>query len=94
MPQRALYRYLTAYCKKDRLDKRDINTIVDRILVFEDHIDVRLKADIDRILHIDTSKGEVINFEQGTADIEIAQSSANRKDKVFRINVVNEGDTS
>ncbi len=78
--------------QKDRLDKRDINTIGDRILVFEDHIDVRLKADIDRILHIDTSKGEVINFEQGTADIEIAQSSANRKDKVFRVNVVNEGD--
>ena len=78
--------------QKDRLDKRDISLIVDRILVYEDHIDVKLKADIDSILHIDTSKGEVINFEQGTADIEIAQSSRNRKDKVYRVNVVSKGD--
>ena len=78
--------------QKDRLDKRDISLIVDRILVFEDHIDVKLKADIDSILHIDTSKGEVINFEQGTADIEIAQSSRNRKDNIYRVNVVSDGD--
>ncbi len=78
--------------QKDSLDKRDISLIVDRILVFEDHIDVKLKADIDSILHIDTSKGEVINFEQGTADIEIAQSSRNRKDKIYRVNVVSDGD--
>ena len=80
--------------QKDRLDKRDINTIVDRILVYEDHIDVKLKADVDRILQIDTKKPETINFDQGTADNSqtAVQSSANRKDKVYRVNVINEGD--
>ena len=79
---------------KDKLDRRDISIIVDRILVFEDHIEVKLKADIDSILNLDTSKGETINFEQGTADNSqtAIQSSTNRKDKVYRVNVVNEGD--
>lgn len=80
--------------KKDKLDKKDINLIVDRILVYEDHIDIRLKADIDSILQLNTTEGEAVNFECGTADISqtAVQSSANRKDKVYRVNVISDGD--
>ena len=79
---------------KDRLDKRDISLIVDRILVFEERVDIRLKANIDSILRLGAKDGVSVNFDPGTADIPqtAVQSSANRKDKVFRVNVVNEGD--
>ncbi len=79
---------------KDKLDKRDISLIVDRIIVYEDHLEIMLKADIDRLLNINTSEGQTVNFEQDTADNSqtAIQSSTNRKDKVYRVNVVNNGD--
>ena len=35
---------------KPTLDKNDINLIIDKITVYEDHIDIQLKADIDCLL--------------------------------------------
>ena len=36
--------------EKDRLDPKDLHLIIDKIYVYEDHVEIRLKADIDSIL--------------------------------------------
>lgn len=36
--------------EKDRLDKTDLEFIIDKITVYNDHIDIQLKADIDTLL--------------------------------------------
>ena len=38
--------------EKPKLDKTDLQVIIDRITVYRDHIDVKLKADIDAILRL------------------------------------------
>ena len=92
---------------KDKLDKNDLNLIIDRVLIFEDHIDIKLRSDVDELLRTGNVEsyreaGELaVNFKYGTADNEsadgdytsVAVSSArNRRDKVYRVNVVSEGD--
>ena len=92
---------------KDKLDKNDVNLIIDRVLIFEDHIDLKLRSDVDELLRTGNVEsyregGELaVNFKHGTADNEsadgdytsVAVSSArNRRDKVYRVNVVSEGD--
>ena len=92
---------------KNKLDKNDLNLIIDRVLIFEDHIDIKLRSDVDELLrtgNVESYRGEgelTVNFKHGTADNEsadgdytsVAVSSArNRRDKVYRVNVVSEGD--
>ena len=79
---------------KEKLDKQDIGLIVERITVYENRIDVQLKADIDGLLLVDVREGTE-NFPQDSKDIEqttLVQSSAKRPDKVFTVNVINSGD--
>ena len=38
--------------QKDKLDKQDLEFLIERITVYEDHIDVQLKADVDALLHV------------------------------------------
>jgi stage V sporulation protein T len=80
--------------RKEKLDKRDIGLIVDRITVYEDHLNVKLKTDVDTLLSLE-DKEETVNFPKGSKDIEkdvIVQSSTNRRDKVFTVNVISSGD--
>lgn len=64
---------------KPTLDKNDINMIIDKITVYEDHIDIQLKADIDCLLKYgtldkpesvsamtDVSEKAAKNFNKGT----------------------------
>ena len=37
---------------KKSLDKKDLELIIDKIIVFEDRIHVKLKADIDNLLKV------------------------------------------
>ena len=81
---------------KPKLDKRDISLIVDRITVYEDHIDIQLKPDVDGLLATGVWE-ESENFPQDSKDIsnlptEIVQSATRRPSKVFTVNVVNSGD--
>lgn len=39
---------------KDKLDKNDLYLIIDRIIVYEDRIEVKLKADVDELLRTGT----------------------------------------
>ena len=84
---------------KDKLERNDLELLIDRILVYEDHLEIKLQADIDSLLHcgtIEERKKEIsaANFNSGTENIEntISQSSKNHGDKVFRVNVFSNGD--
>lgn len=107
--------------EKETLSKTDVGLMVEKITVFEDHIEIALKSDIDtlirsgRLLPHTLSDGECepVNFKSGTEDIEkvcrgdyqslagehssplqevLVQASDHRKDKVFRVNVISDGD--
>ena len=81
--------------RKPTLDKRDISFLVERISVYTDHLDVKLKPDIDTLLKLAPDHEDSINFSTDSKDIAsttIVQRSVHRKDKVFTVNVVNEGD--
>jgi len=92
---------------KEKLDKTDLELILDRILVYEDHIEICLKADIDHLLHSgeplwseDTvaamaGRGNFANFKSGIAgslQTRVIQTSTNRMDKVYDVNIISEGD--
>jgi hypothetical protein len=83
---------------KPKLDKRDISLIVDRITVYEDHIDIQLKPDVDGLLATGVWE-ESSNFPQDSRDntnlpAKIVQSATCRPSKVFTVNVINSGDPS
>ena len=92
---------------KEHLDRKDLQLIIEKIKVYEDHLEIRLKADIDCLLrcgelpHEEDSVAamaiveDTVNFPDGTGDIStitIVQSAKMRPDKVFRANVINDGD--
>lgn len=72
------------------LDKRDIGLIVQRITVYEDHLDVALKSDVDAL--ISPQEGSE-NFSPDSKDISpLTPSVPSHGDKVFPVNVVSNGD--
>lgn len=88
---------------KEKLDKRDIGLIVDRIIVYENRIEIKLRDDVDALLRCDdeTQTEEIANFNGDTENIErtaekynsvVIQSAKNQADKVFRVNVISGGD--
>ena len=98
--------------EKDHLDPKDLHLIIDKIYVFEDHVDIKLKDDIDSILRCgtlpddqeevaeeangaETLEKSAETFNSGTKDslnVTIVQSAEKRPDKVFRANVICDGD--
>jgi stage V sporulation protein T len=79
---------------KKNLNKNDLEFIINRINVFNEHIEIKLKSDIDAILSINKNGEQAANFPRDTEDNKnrIVQSAKNRKDKVFRVNVISSGD--
>lgn len=69
---------------KSRLDKNDLRLIIDRIIVYEDHIDIKLKADVDELLRTGTiahmktdAESEVpVNFNRDTGNNENATAES------------------
>ena len=80
--------------EKPTLDRNDLNLMIEKIKVYEDHIEVQLKADIDSLLKTGTLPENAVNFKSGTENIEntLIQSSKNHEDKVFRVSVISSGD--
>lgn len=79
---------------KESLDRNDLELIIRRIRVYEDHLEIELKADVDTLIRCGTLE-EAANFKQGSMDIlktELVQSSFHRKDKVYTVNVISDGD--
>lgn len=79
--------------EKDKLERNDLELLIDKILVFEDHLEIKLKTDIDTLLRCGTLE-DAANFKQGTKNIEstLIQSSKGHEDKVFRVRVISDGD--
>ena len=84
--------------QKERLDRSDLRLILDRIKVYEDHIEIRLKTDVDCLLRcgrLSEATEDAVNFNSGMENIEdvtIVQRAEKRPDKVFHVNVISDGD--
>jgi len=88
---------------KPKLDRVDLQLIIDRITVYEDHIDVKLKADVDAILHAERMQEERIpvNFNNDSKVIlnaggfrsTLKMETENRPDTTkFRLKTRNQGE--
>ena len=80
--------------QKENLERNDLELIVNKIKVYEDHLEIELKADVDALIRCGTRE-LAANFDKGSMDIlktELVQSSIHRKDKTFAVNVINDGD--
>ena len=71
---------------KEKLEKQDLELIIERIRVYEDHVEIRLKADIDTLLR----RGELP--EPDTEPVTVLQTSTHHPDRTISANVVSEGD--
>ena len=71
---------------KEKLEKQDLELIIERIRVYEDHVEIRLKADIDTLLR----RGELP--EPDTEPVTVLQTSTHHPDRTISANVINEGD--
>ncbi len=82
---------------KEKLERTDLELIIDRISVYEDRIEIKLKSDVDTLLRCGELPEEAAaNFKSDTGDIStrrIVQRSAKRPDKVFGVRVINSGDS-
>ena len=83
---------------RERLERGDLQLIIEKIRVYEDRLEIRLKADVDRLLHCGAlpEEGEAVAAMAGAVEsalpTAVVQSAKQRPDKVFRINVVSGGD--
>lgn len=87
---------------KPHLEKQDLELIIERIYVYEDHIEIKLKADIDTLLRKgeyplenenDEGGGESGASGGGGAElVSVIQSATHHADKVLRANIVSDGD--
>ena len=80
--------------QKENLERNDLELIVNKIKVYEDHLEIELKADVDTLIRCGQLE-DAANFDKGSMDIlktELVQSSIHRKDKVYAVNVISDGD--
>lgn len=78
---------------KDKLERNDLELMIEKIRVYEDHLEIRLRSDIDSLIRCESLEAAV-NFNSGTENIEttLIQSSKGHEDKVFRVHVISNGD--
>lgn len=87
---------------KENLTKADVDFIIDRIDVYTDRIDIRLKSDIDALLRtgvpeeLQTEQEPVtVNFNSGTKKTDCLTPLAHisrKKGEILSVNVISEGD--
>lgn len=87
---------------KEKLTKADVDFIVERIDVFDDHIDVKLRSDIDTLLRkgvpaelMAEQETVAANFKSGTKITDVSSLFAHiprRKGEVLSVSVVSDGD--
>ena len=75
---------------KEGLRKKDIEFIVDRIVVYTDHIDIQLRSDIDALLHV--SQSEEIEKAANGEHSQLSRKVRNHPEDQRRINTVYSGD--
>lgn len=80
--------------QKEKLERNDLELIISKIKVYEDHLEIILKADVDALIRCGAVE-MAANFNQGIRDslsVTLVQSAAKQKDKVFDVNVISDGD--
>jgi len=91
---------------KEKLERNDLELIIQRIKVFENRLEIQLKADIDSILRSGTIQEDeaavaamaledAANFPEDIVDslqTQVVQSTEKRKDKVYDVNIISDGD--
>lgn len=80
---------------KPKLDKTDLELIIEKIVIYEDRIEILLKSDIDSLLKAGELPEDLANFPHDTRDIsltQVIQSATNRRDKVLSVDVISSGD--
>ncbi|MBQ8835198.1 MAG: recombinase family protein [Oscillospiraceae bacterium] len=80
--------------QKEKLERNDLELIISKIKVYEDHLEILLKADVDALIRCGTVE-MAANFNQGIRDslsVTLVQSATHQKDKVFNVNVISDGD--
>ena len=80
--------------QKEKLERNDLELIISKIKVYEDHLEILLKADVDALIRCGTVV-MAANFDTGIKDnlsVTLVQSAAKQKDKVFDVNVISDGD--
>ena len=91
---------------KEKLERNDLQLIIQKIKVYEDHLEIQLKADVDQLLRAGSlmwerkpetaaAQEDAVNFKTGMEHIPsvtIVQTTSKRPDKVFHANVISDGD--
>ena len=87
---------------KDVLDRTDVAFIVDKLIIYDDRVEVKLKADIDKLLrcgtltaYVDNEQEEAENFLHDTENVEIQPLTVplkNGKGGSLSVNTVRYGD--
>ncbi|MBD5083678.1 MAG: recombinase family protein [Clostridiales bacterium] len=84
---------------KEKLERADLELIIQKIVVYEDHLDIQLQADVDSILQSGTLPEEKPEAVAAMApvgarpyEIEIVQESDKHSNKVFGVRVISNGD--
>lgn len=79
------------------IPRNTINLIVEKIIIYQDHIEIKLHHDIDALLQVE-NKEIPVNFNCDIKDISygrsirLVQKAKNQRDKVFDVNVISNGD--
>ncbi|MBR5445129.1 MAG: recombinase family protein, partial [Clostridia bacterium] len=79
---------------KEKLERNDLQLMIEKIRVYEDHIEVQLKADIDTLLRTGVVE-DTANFKFGIiepAPVTLIQSSARRPDKIYDVRILHRDD--
>ncbi len=69
--------------QKESLERPDLELILQQIRVFEDHLEIQLKPDIDGILRSNFDENEAITF---------LQTAKNHENREFFTNIISDGD--
>ncbi len=84
---------------KPKLDRNDLQLIIQKIRVYEDHIEVQLQADVDSILRsgsLPEEKPEAVAAMAPVSnhpyEIQITQESGKHAEKIFTVKVISNGD--
>lgn len=75
-----------AILEKPTLDKKDIALIIDRILIYEDHIEIKLLSDVESIISCSGNENYTLN------DVIRSIELGKNKEKRTAVNVISEGD--
>ena len=85
---------------KEKLERADLELIIRKIMVYEDHLDIQLQTDVDSILQSgvlpEEEKPEAVAAMAPVSphpyEVQIIQESDKHNNKVFAVNVINDGD--